>query len=362
MLRPSDAHLWARCALAGQMIASGAYPSTAPLEPAGDSDSRREGTCAHWVVDCVFNGFAEVATDMIGEAHANGWVVDDEMAGHCQDYVDYVRSFGPALSSEMPVELFGLVRGRLDTVSSGTDAIIRVFDFKYGWRLVEVEENYTMLCYGANLWEQRGGTIELHVFQPRPSHPDGPARVWTLTDWEMQDRYEWLRNRAQDCFVYPQGTPGPQCRDCPAAASCHALAANVQAQYQLITDDRMTDPSGAQLAAHLAFPRLAAELAKARLDAVEAEASARISRSMPVPGWALEPRTGNRKFTIPRERVKLATGVDPVKTVEMSPAELERAGVPKHVVAAITYKPTIGRKLTNNPTNMANRMFGKPKD
>jgi len=366
MLRPSDAHLWVKCALAGQMLASGAYTATVPLYEAGTepwhSDSKREGTCAHWVADCVFNGHAECAADMVGEAHSNGWVVDEEMVGHVQGYVDYVLSFGPAVSSEMPVELFNLVRGRLDTVSSGSATVLRIFDFKYGWRPVEVEENYSMLCYGAAVWEQHGGAVELHVYQPRPSHPDGIARVWKIGDGEMADHRLWLKARAEDCFVYPQGTPGHQCRDCPAAGSCHALAANVQAQYQLIVDDRMTEHTGAQLAAHLTFMRLAADLAAARLKAIEAEAEARISRSMPVPGWVLEPRTGNRKFTMPRDRVRLATGVDPVKTVKMSPAELERAGVAKHVVAAITYKPTIGRKLSNNPSGMADRLLGKPKD
>lgn len=360
MLRPSDSHLWVKCPLAGELLNSGAYYATHdPEKSSADTDSRREGTCAHWAADEVFNGTVETAAELIGEAHANGWVVDEEMAGHVQDYVDFVRSFGAPVASEMPVQLFDLINGRLDTVSIGNEHVVRIFDFKYGFKPVEVRENYAMLCYGlAAVKDAAHTTIELHVYQPRASHPDGPHRVWTIPPQDYAHWYFWLEQRAQACFHSPQGVPGSQCEHCPARGSCHALTANVGAQYELIRDNRMTNQSPAELGAFLTFLELASDLVNAKLYGIRAETMARLNRGTIVPGWGTDIRKGNRKFTVDRERVRLATGIDPVKTVPMSPAELERAGAPKHVVAIITQRPTIGKKLTNDPEAIARRLFG----
>lgn len=358
MLRPSDAHLWVKCPLSGNMLASGEYHATPdPDRPEDVSDARREGTCAHWVADLVFNGHGP-ASELVGETHSNGWVVDDDMAYHVQNYVDYVCSFGPPTASEMSIQLFGLINGRLDTVSTSDDTIIRIFDFKYGWKLIEAEENWPMLCYGlAVASRQPLHRLELHVFQPRPNHPEGVARVWEISGLAVDGWSQWLHGKAHECFAAPAGHPGSHCSNCPARGSCHALAANVSSQYEMLTDDRMTNPSPAELGAYLTFLHEAFALVKAKLDGIESEVTARIKRGTMIPRWALEPRHGNRRFTVDTDRVKLATGIDPVKSVPMSPAEVEKAGVPKHVVNAISERPYIGRKLTNNPEALAKRLF-----
>jgi hypothetical protein len=362
MLRPSDAHLWVPCPLAGNMLVTGHYQTTTPAPDVAepwDSDSRREGTCAHWVAEqCIMDDELTPA-DLIGTAHVNGWVVDDEMAWHVQNYLNYVRSFGQPLAAEMPVQLFDLVSGRLDTVSMGTVDTVRIFEFKYGWQIAHAEENWTLLCYALAAVGWRGARIEMHIYQPRPQHPDGPARVWTIEDDDFASWWEWLRERAQACFDDPQGKPGRHCRNCPAAGNCHALAENVYAMHQTIQDNRMVNHTAVALAAELRFLEMAARLLKAKKSAIEAEAFARITRGEYVPGWTVGPKKGNRRFTVPPEVRQLATGIDPFKPVEKSPAELEREGVPRAVIDHLAEAPTVGRALMSNPENLAKRIFGK---
>ncbi len=363
MLRPSDAHLWVRCPLAGQMLASGAYPATHDPETDTErSDAQREGECAHWVAEICLRDPDESPLELIGDTHPNGWVVDAEMADHVSAYIEYVRSFGEPTASEQPVELFGLMHGRLDTVVCDSGPVVRVFDLKYGWKPVEATENYTMLSYGLSVWSRfpNGQSIELHIYQPRPSHPEGIARVWKIPADEVATLAVWLEMRARACFEQPRGMPGSQCLVCPARGPCHALSASVYAAYETIADDRMIDHSPAALGAFLTFVNRAEDMIRAKLSGLEAEATARIKRGQQVPGWTVDHRFGHRKFTIPRERVKLATGIDPVKTVPMSPAEMECAGVPKNVMNTISQRPVIGRKLTNQPVNLADKLFGKP--
>lgn len=362
MLRPSDAHLWVRCSLAGNVMTTGHYYGTPLTEHHADSDSRREGTCAHWVAENVFTGRASSPAELIGHSHPNGWVVDADMARRVAGYIAYVRGFGDPVTAERTIELYGLVRGRLDTVTASAGGVVRVFDYKDGWRPVEAEHNYTMLCYGlAVIGERPAGTaLELHIYQPRPTHPDGPARVWRIESGEILHWWGWLYERASDCL--PQyskpGNPGPQCRECPAAASCHALGASVAAQYETLRDARMVNHTTEALAAELDFLDLAAALVTARRNALQSEAVARIDRGQFIPGgWGVTPARGNRQFTLSPEVVEIATGVSPYKQVLMTPAELERQGVSADIVNQISQRPFIGRKLTKHMEAIGKRMF-----
>lgn len=364
MLRPSDAHLWVPCSLAGSLLVSGGYEATpmAGEDAVPVSDSRREGTCAGWVAEMVINNNEASAHGMLGEAHSNGWIVDEEMCAHVQNYVNYVRGFGPASAAEVPVELFGLVRGRLDAVSghNAGEMVCRIFDLKYGWKPVNAERNWAMLCYGLGQM-QPGEALELHIYQPRPPHPEGPARVWTILAHEVENWRKWLHRTAQRCVDVPTGTPGEQCTRCPANRSCAALSLNVAAQYEIIRDARTMSIPTDRLAAELEFLELAKDLATARLDALEAETAARITRGAFVEGYSVLPSYSNRAFTVTPHEVFAATGVEPYRKVLKTPAELERDGVPKGVVNKIAKRLLKGRRLTKDDNSIAKRIFGKVK-
>jgi hypothetical protein len=366
MQHASKAHLWTKCALSGSVVA-GRADGYLPADPDADkdkSDARREGIAAHWLIGEWFAGRLEAGTTsgLVGLVAPNGWVIDAEMVEHCHGYVSYVRDHTGQLLTEHGVVNQHIV-GRCDTaIIDPVRREVHVFDFKYGWRLVEVEGNPELLCYGCLLLPE-GYTLTLHIYQPRPFHPDGIARASRPMNYQKVTEWRnWLDHQAARAGMPGcEGTPGEHCRDCPARGSCQALAATVYAQYEVVRDSRLAKMTATQLAAELDFLELAEACVKERKAGITAEAEGRISGGEHVAGWELQPKTGNRVFTVGADKVQMMTGIHPFKQVQVSPAELERMGANKTVVKQITTSPSIGRKLARTSTEAFKRMFGKGK-
>lgn len=364
MLRPSDAHLWVPCSLAGNLLATGEYHATPQPDARAESDSRREGTCAGWAAELLITGAVDHPRELVGMQHSNGWVVDLEMAHHAAGFVEYCREFGPVTQAEVPVELFGgLIRGRLDTttdtIASGMTA--RIFDLKYGWRPVEAHQNWSMLCYG--LATCHNVDLEMHIYQPRPHHPDGPARVWRIEAHELEQWRAWLWAVATEARDNPRASPGPHCDRCPAQVSCVANARTGYHLYAAQAERRQHDHTAAELVGELRFLEMAEDVLAARRKAVAAEMEARMRKGEFMPGAVLKPRKGNRAWVADAEAIQLATGIDPYNRTPVlkSPAALEREGASKHMMKVLTDSPHIGFKISFDPQAYAEQMFGKAK-
>jgi hypothetical protein len=359
MQAPSKAHLWTRCALSGGT--GGGYAT--PYAPE-ESDHRREGSAAHWLAGEMLGGRVENES-CVGMVAPNGWAVDAEMEHYVRDYMCYVESWrGELVPPETAIRIGDHIGGRVDTGKIDHDnRLVHVFDFKYGWRLVEVEQNPELLCYGVAIALPLGYNIMMHIVQPRPHHPDGPTRTTLVPCTKVPEWRAWLVARAEfaeGLHGDPIGTPGEHCRDCSNRATCAALAANVYAQFEQIADTRLTKMTAEQLAVELDFIDRAETLVKERKAGLEAEAEGRMTRGGEfIPGWEMQPKTGHRKFTVPMAQVQMMTGVMPFKQVEMSPAEIERAGAKKDIVKQITHTPVIGRKLARTSVKMFERLFRK---
>lgn len=372
MLTPSNAPLWVNCSLAGNVISSGNYYATPVTDPEiPNDDSRREGTCAHWAGELLIEHPSDfTANDIIGMQHKNRWVIDREMAYHAAGFVEYCRSFGPVTQAEKPISLFGgLVRGRLDTTSTAPDGLtIRIFEFKYGWRLVEATKAWAALCYALAEYEnntmQPGmpvPALEMHIYQPRPYHPEGIARVWRIEAQAVAQWHQWLYQVACEARDNPRGTPGDQCRDCPAAAGCQALAACSYSMAERMAETRMIDHTANQLAAEIKFIERAEKIVSARKKALEAEAIARLKAGKHLPGLALDTKQTNRKWKVSEDKLELMLGKGIYDQVLKTPAEMEREGASKTVIALLTERLPAGVRLTLNPESLMDKIFGKVK-
>lgn len=358
MLTASTSHLWTACALSGS-VHSGTGGARPGPEAKEDSEARREGIAAGWVAECCLRGDAASPAEFMGETAPNGWTVDQEMVNCVTGYVELLRSFGVPILAEQTVSLWGLVRMRIDAHPLTRDRVLHLFDYKHGRRIVEAEGNSQLLCEALALWHaQLYDRVELHIYQPRPYHPDGPHRTWKLDGDDMAGWHAWLWERAEAASKPDAiATPGGQCVDCSGAARCYAATATSYMLTAVVQDSRMIHLTPAELAREWDFIQFAEKVIKARHGAVAAELEGRIKGGEYVPGWHLEDRQGNRVFTVEPPQRLMTLNINPYKQVERSPAEMENEGADPEKLKMITRRPHAGKKLARLDRKYFDRLF-----
>lgn len=357
LLRCSNAYRWWCCALS-------AHATDHPHAlPDFTHDAAMEGTCAAWAVETVVNGDATCIADMVGKTHENGWVVDEEMERHLEPLVQMVQDRqGVCAEVHRSVEMAKSVTlaGTCDLESHIGDTLY-IDDLKYGYEIVDPFENKQLLCYAYLALsrlktEQLPKRVSLGIYQPRAIHPDGIYRRWEMDVWEIEPYFDELA-RVVGRIDYRVSSPGRQCMHCGLAASCQALTETVYRMFETVQDRSTFRPSGRQLSDELTMLGEMKRLFEARAKAVEAEAEIRIRNQEFVPGWGLVDKTGKRAFKHGPDTVHALTGVDPYEKKVVTPAELERRGANPDMVKALTYTPTVGRKLAPVTKNAISKMF-----
>lgn len=259
-----------------------------------------------------------------------------------------------------------MIRGSYD-ISFVKDGNLHVEDLKYGWGLVEVKNNWQLLGYAIGEVIRRGQAFEkiiLRVHQPRPHHEDGPTRTWELSYAELLSFKEIIEAR-MDKIVggYKDLVTGPQCKYCPAAAYCpsfnKAFYRGIE-HAQEFTQDNIDDK---ELSFQLDLIARVSEVLKIKSDSIKALAINRIKNGTIIPNYMTESSYGDRKWKkdISPKAVELLTGKKIVKEEMLSPAQAEKAGVPKDFISQLVDRHFLGQKLVRkDSTAIGNKIFGAP--
>jgi hypothetical protein len=356
-LRPSSAHIWTQCAAQPRMAAQ--VPPEVPTDPA------REGTCAAWVAEMTLTGAVASCADLVGQSHANGWLVEIDMARRIQKYVDLVRSYGGEIHVERKVRLNQYVAGTPDSYAVlSADFVLRVDDLKYGFDLVEPARNPQISIYTGAILRQlaaRGVVIRrvvIGVYQPRAYHAAGIHRTWSCHPEALMafvHEIEAAAERAQAPDA--PATAGEHCEYCPAAATCPVVARANYRTFTALCNNQQRHMTAQEMVEELEFLQASSDMLKGRMSAVHAEAEARIQKGEHLPGWHMEQRAGQRRFKFPADLVKAMTGIDPRSPKMVTPAELERMGADESVVAAITEIPRTKPALRKIAPGYFNNLF-----
>lgn len=339
------------------MICGGSSKLGGEVPPDNTNQTRREGIAAHELAKLAFDRNC-IPSDYVGQQASNGIFYTDDMTEHVGDYLAELTIRRPDFmhleySADFGNENFK-IKTRADAIS-GIGSTLFLDDFKYGYRFIEPVENYTMIAQAIafvvvnNLVPE---TIKFTIHQPRGfNHHLGKVRIWEISYSKLIEYYEKIATRLSnlpDTLVTSK-----HCYNCPAVATCVANRAAEMNAIEAALDFHDATISDEMLSLELDLLSRAAEIIKERKDAMEELATHRVRNGHVIQNYTLEHQTGNRAWNdgITPEVLQILTGKDLTKKKLVSPAQAEKSGVSKEIVATLAHKPNIGYKLKRRDTN-----------
>jgi hypothetical protein len=329
------------------MNCNGSRLMAAVLPPDTDQTARDEGNAAHWMAQKIFDGAS--VDSLIDTKAFNGFTMTAEMAEHVASYVSSLDCGAMEVATTHGGTNWH-INGRADHIVDNTvKSTLTVDDFKYGWRIVEPDHNWTLISHAigyCKLHKFAPAEITLRIHQPRPHHPNGKLRTWTISYAQLMEfnaQIEATLSNPSD-----QLTSGVEwCAKCYALPTCPAARL---ARYNAIdaTTDAFDDTlSDEVLSYELDLLRNADATIKAQRDALEELIAHKIKQGAIVPNYGLEPQYAHTRFKsgISPQALTLASGIDCIKPGTITPAEFKRRGGSQAVYDALTERPMTGVKL-----------------
>lgn len=273
----------------------------------------------------------------------------------CEGRVDWVPAQGVT------------IRGSFD-ISYIVGDTLYIEDLKYGWKIVDVKENWQLLGYTIGVLlklPERPRYIQFTIHQPRPHHEDGRSRVWKIAIEDLTNYYNMIQARMTEIANGSrQLITGSHCKYCPAAANrCPAISRSMyEGIEQVMYDFKQDDLTEAEIAEQLRLLEDVSSLVKIKQDSLNDLACMKLKEGKLIPGYGLEEKFGDRswKADVTPEAIECLTGLVIVEKVIMSPAKAEKLGVDKKLVKDLVERKYTGVKAVKKDFNKdAEKVFGK---
>ncbi len=356
---PSALHLTVNCAFS--LTAQESVP------PAPETDAEAEGSAAHWVAHKIAS---RSRTFTLGEKFEHGgrtWEINDEMLDGAALYAGEAQHHSTA-RFEVPIEIPDIH----PTLCWGTPdywrAIVEIFlkllkviDYKYGYRFVEVFEHYQLIGYAAGIARLLNLPLDfpvmLVIVQPR-AYGGPPVREWSLTVAELYDYCAKIiaPKVAEALDPHPTATTGAHCLDCKARHACqtyrYATANLVDFSQRGVVEHLTADQMGQELR----VLREAIERLEGRYDGLHAQAENLGRAGHNIPFWQMEQKEGRRAW-LDNAPVPTVVGLGDLLGVNLrkpealiTPTQAINAGIDESIVEQYSHRPKGALKLV--PVNL----------
>lgn len=338
-----------------------------PMVPVEETDNtiRDEGNAAHWLAYSV-GQMGKTFAELIGTKAPNSIFITDEIAEHVQEYIEHLASREitfAAMEYDTSFAGYGFeIAARCDNIARSETAIY-VDDFKYGWRITEPENNWTLIAHAIGFVIRTGFVPERIVFtihQPRPTHRLGKMRSWEISYSQLLDFYNEINARLSN--PSDELTTGAHCAKCPALYPCPAARMAAMNAIEISEMAYNEELDNVQLSGELENLERASKALSDRLDALKEVAKHRLINGQIIKNYAVDRSFGNTtwKKGITPEILKAISGIDCSVGKLATPNQVIKRGMPENAVKSLTYRPETGIKLIRiDADKFARKILGK---
>lgn len=326
ILGASKAHRWMTCPASIQLEAT--FPEQTSFYAA-------EGTAAHALAEMSL--LSQRPPESYIGVEVEGFVVDEDMATHVANYVDFCNSEdADETHVELRVDYSLWAAGGFGTADfvSIKDGVLHVIDLKYGQGLkVRANKNEQLMLYGlgaAEMFSDQVDTVRMTIVQPRLDHVDTYSmRAKDLFTWaEDVVKPAAIRTFSPDAEFNPNKKA---CHFCKAKPTCRALAKH-NYELTLSSFDNLEDPLLVQIPHTINAEELGNLLPK--MDAligwaqgVQKHAHKLLLDGGILPNYKLVSGRGQRKWMaadVAEEALISMVGDDAYQSKLISPAQAEK--------------------------------------
>jgi hypothetical protein len=307
---------------------------------------------------------------------SNGIAVDSEMyegaSVYAQDVIDTLTTHPSGdLRIEQRVDCFSIHPECFGTPDASLwvpeHKVLFIWDYKHGYAPVEVFENKQLTIYLRGLLDyyqvtDLDVTVVMRIVQPRAYHRSGIIREWSFNAAQVRNEVNRLINAAQ-ANISGQGQcqTGEHCKYCKARYGCEAAIKAGMSMFEVCTSPTPLQMSNQAMGLHYSFLKRAEAHIKSQIAGFEAQVMGKLINGEQVDGWELVDSYGKRKWNVSTDDLFYtgdALGVDLRGDVTpISPAQAEKKGLPKDVIAMFAYSPKTGVALKPNDLITASRRF-----
>jgi hypothetical protein len=387
ILAPSSAGIWGKeDGCTGYVLMSQMYPETEPNQDSLDGEASHE--IGEFIINEARQGRTVSDAGLLGLTAENGVEFTEEMIDgarlYAEDVINVMRTtgiFGNGLLVEkrlkMP-QIHEVMFGTTDCVIyDGSRGEIWIWDYKFGYEIVEPYMNYQAISYLAgviNHFNIDGITdqnIKVHVriAQPRAFHRKGPIREWSFTLSDIRGDINILTKNAAIALSDDATTrTGPHCRHCEARHSCEA-ALNAGARlFEICTKPTPLDMSHKALGLNLVLIKRAIKQLRALETGFEQQIESLVKAGNDVPYWLLESGKGRETWCKPPAEVtqlcdaleiESRKEIESLKTPNQIRQEMKKSNIDESVIKGYSHKPNTGLKLVEDNGDKAKMFFGE---
>lgn len=279
-LNASSAGRWVYCPLSAN-VDTAEYATES-------SEEALEGTKAHELAAYLLDNRVNGTIPSVPAGY------DDEMIGHCEEYVSIVTEIPGDIIIEGQYHVpsvHKLNNCRIDAyVYDKEQDTIHIFEFKYGRTPVKPSESYQLINNAVAMLDNFNckptTKFALHVVQPRSlSGVISICEIFTMDD--IHNELGNLCYAANTAEADPtRAVVGPHCRYCPAVTTCNQLTTAIDSVS--IDDIASANLNVNELSDDITRLRSLAGLVKSKLEGLELDAEYRLKKGIQVPNYDLD--------------------------------------------------------------------------